>query len=234
MIERKAGFSGKKSGRSEKNLPGLEMESHNQRSNQLRQMAAHCKVCDESKQCKLEQTADYPVNLIFSDDGFYNPDACFSALFDIASAAGRSQVSDIIYVVDADQSHPEVVSGLCHVDGINVIDGELLVRNAAVAVTAAVAAKRPWVCSKKITPVAAASPPVFRIAALQFVFSAPADPADFPQFPVFRLNPVHIFAGSNDRREAFECPPWIFSGMRCGTDFNIHGLSGAYHFPERS
>ena len=129
---------------------------------------------------------------------------------------------------------PEVVSGLCHVDGINVIDGELLVRNVAVAVTAAVAAKRPGVCSKKITPVAAASPPVFRIAALQFVFPAPADPADFPQFPVFRLNPVHIFAGSNDRREAFECPPWIFSGMRCGTDFNIHGLSGAYHFPERS
>ena len=112
-------------------------------------MAAHCKVCDESKQCKLEQTADYPVNLIFSDDGFYDPDACFSALFDIASAAGRSQVSDIIYVVDDDQSHPEVVSGLCHVDGINVIDGELLVRNAAVAVTAAVAAKRPWVAAKK-------------------------------------------------------------------------------------
>lgn len=79
-----------------------------------------------------------------------------------------------------DQSHPEVVSGLCHVDGINVIDGELLVGNAAVAVSAAVAARRPWVCSKKITPVAAASSPVFRITALQFVFPAPADPADFP------------------------------------------------------
>lgn len=98
-------------------------------------MAAHCKVCNESKQCKLEQTADHPVNLMFSDDGFYNPDACFPALFDITSAAGRSQVSDIIYVGDADQSHPEVVSGLCHVDGINVIDGELLVGNAAVAVS---------------------------------------------------------------------------------------------------
>ena len=198
------------------------MESQNQRSNQLRQMAAHCKVCDESKQCKLEQTADYPVNLIFSDDGFYNPDACFPALFDITSAAGRSQVSDIIYVGDADQFHPEVVSGLCHVDGINVIDGELLVGNAAVAVSAAVAARRPLVCSKKITPVAAASPPVFRIAALQFVFPAPADPADFPQFPVFRLNPVHILSGTADRREAPEGLSRILPGTLCRINLKIH------------
>ena len=102
------------------------------------------------------------------------------------------------------QPQPEIIAGLGAVDGVDMVDAQLFIRNTAMTIAAAIAAERSWVVRKKIPAIVIASAEIFRVDAFQFVVPPAADAADFAFFALFRLNPVHILSGTADRREAPE------------------------------
>lgn len=105
-----------------------------------------------------------------------------------------------------------------------MINYYLFVRQSSMAVTASVPTDRARIICKKILSVMVAPSEIFGIRAFQFIFSAPADPTDFADLPLFSLNAVHGRSGLANRRKALKCFMRILPRSFCRINLNVHNF----------